>query len=115
MGNKLFTKEEIGYIKYLIDKDTDNLSKLEGAISDDGWIYDIYDRCDSIIDKLNKMEDTQLISDPESSNNLRAFKKLKSKVHYDEDNLKYVIEVEIDDFASSNEWFNFKKAMQGGE
>ena len=56
MENKLFTREEIEYLKHLMQKDCDEISRLEGAIRDDGWIYEIYNLCDSIIDKLDKIE-----------------------------------------------------------
>ena len=53
--NKL-TKEEKDYILSLIDKDTDSLSKLEGAISDDDWIYELYDIANSIREKFKDKE-----------------------------------------------------------
>lgn len=46
------TKEEKDYILSLIDKNTEDISKLEGAISDDGWIYEIYDMANSIREKF---------------------------------------------------------------
>lgn len=48
------TKEEKEYILYLIDKNCESISKFEGAISDDGWIYETYDLADSIRDKFKK-------------------------------------------------------------
>ncbi len=46
------TKEEKDYILSLIDRNCDDISKLEGAIRDDAWIYDIYDIANSIRDKF---------------------------------------------------------------
>ena len=48
----ILTKDEKDYILSLIDRNTDDLSKLEGAIYDDGWIYDIYDIANSIREKF---------------------------------------------------------------
>ena len=50
----ILTKEEKDYILSLIDRNTDDLSKLEGAIYDDEWIYDIYDIANSIREKFEK-------------------------------------------------------------
>ena len=50
------TKDEKDYILSLIDRNTDDISKLEGAISDDGWIYEIYDIANSIRDKFKEDE-----------------------------------------------------------
>ena len=50
------TKEEKDYILSLIDRNCDDISKLEGAISDDGWIYEIYDIANSIREKFEKDE-----------------------------------------------------------
>jgi len=48
------TKEEKTYILSLIDRNCESISKFEGAISDDAWIYEIYDLADSIRDKFKK-------------------------------------------------------------
>jgi len=48
------TKDEKDYILSLIDRDCEKISKLEGAISDDAWIYEIYDIANSIRDKFSK-------------------------------------------------------------
>lgn len=48
------TKEEKEYILYLIDKNCEDISKFEGAISDDAWIYETYDLADSIRKKINE-------------------------------------------------------------
>ena len=48
----ILTKEEKEYILSLIDRNCENISKLEGAISDDEWIYEIYDIANSIRDKF---------------------------------------------------------------
>lgn len=50
----ILTKEEKDYILSLIDRNCENISKLEGAISDDGWIYETYDLANSIRDKFNE-------------------------------------------------------------
>ena len=48
------TKDEKKYILSLIDRDCENISKFEGAISDDKWIYEIYDMANSIREKFKK-------------------------------------------------------------
>lgn len=48
------TKDEKKYILYLIDKNCEDISKFEGAISDDGWIYETYDIANSIREKFEK-------------------------------------------------------------
>jgi len=48
------TKEEKEYILSLIDRNCDDISRLEGAISDDEWIYEIYDIANSIRDKFKE-------------------------------------------------------------
>ena len=53
----VLTKEEKSYILSLIDRDCESISKLEGAISDDGWIYEIYDIADSIREKLKEQKE----------------------------------------------------------
>ena len=50
------TKEEKDYILSLIDRNTEAISHLEGAISDDEWIYKTYDMANSIREKLRKDE-----------------------------------------------------------
>ncbi len=50
----ILTKDEKDYILSLIDRNTEEISKLEGAISDDAWIYDIYDLANSIRDKFKE-------------------------------------------------------------
>ena len=50
------TKEEKDYILSLINRNTEAISHLEGAISDDGWIYEIYDIANSIREKFKKDE-----------------------------------------------------------
>ena len=52
----ILTKDEKDYILALIDRNTDDLYRLEGAISDDDWIYDIYDIANSIRDKFKADE-----------------------------------------------------------
>jgi len=52
----ILTKDEKDYILSLIDKNCDDLYKLEGAISDDDWIYDIYDIANSIREKFKADE-----------------------------------------------------------
>lgn len=42
---------------------------------------------------------------------LNAIEMIKSKAIYDEKNMKYIIEVEVDDFNSSTEWDNFKEVL----
>ena len=51
------TKEEKKYILSLIDRNTEAISHLEGAISDDEWIYEIYDMANSIREKVKKDKD----------------------------------------------------------
>ncbi len=51
------TKEEKSYILSLIDRDCESISKLEGAISDDKWIYEIYDMADSIREKFKEQKE----------------------------------------------------------
>ena len=48
------TKEEKDYILSLIDRNIEAISHLEGAISDDEWIYEIYDIANSIREKFKK-------------------------------------------------------------
>lgn len=48
------TKDEKDYILSLIDRNTEEISHLEGAISDDDWIYEIYDIANSIRDKFEE-------------------------------------------------------------
>lgn len=48
------TQEEKDYILSLINRNCDDISKLEGAISDDDWIYEIYDIANSIRDKFKE-------------------------------------------------------------
>lgn len=50
------TKEEKKYILYLIDRNCESISHLEGAISDDDWIYETYDMANSIREKFEKDE-----------------------------------------------------------
>lgn len=50
----ILTKDEKDYILSLIDRNCENISKLEGAISDDEWIYEIYDIANSIRDKFKE-------------------------------------------------------------
>lgn len=50
----ILTKEEKEYILSLIDRNTEAISHLEGAISDDEWIYKIYDIANSIRDKFKE-------------------------------------------------------------
>lgn len=50
------TKEEKKYILSLIARNTEAISHLEGAISDDGWIYETYDMVNSIREKFKKDE-----------------------------------------------------------
>ena len=50
------TKEEKKYILSLIDRNTEAISHLEGAISDDEWIYETYDMANSIREKFKKDE-----------------------------------------------------------
>ena len=48
------TKDEKDYILSLIDRNCDDISKWEGAISDDEWIYEIYDIANSIREKFKE-------------------------------------------------------------
>jgi len=52
----ILTKEEKKYILSLIDRNTEDISKFEGAISDDEWIYETYDMANSIREKFKKDE-----------------------------------------------------------
>ena len=52
-----FTKEEKHYLLDLIKEDGIKMGKLEGAISDDGWIYDMYEMQDSIREKLDNFSE----------------------------------------------------------
>ena len=52
----ILTKSEKEYILSLIDRNCDDISKFEGAISDDGWIYETYDIANSIREKFKKDE-----------------------------------------------------------
>lgn len=52
----VLTKDEKKYILSLIDRNTEEISKLEGAINDDAWIYETYDIANSIREKFKKDE-----------------------------------------------------------
>ena len=52
----ILTKDEKEYILSLIDRNCDDISKLEGAIRDDDWIYEIYDIANSIREKFKDDE-----------------------------------------------------------
>lgn len=42
--------------KIEVADDLDNISRLEGAISDDGWIYETYDIANSIREKFKEQK-----------------------------------------------------------
>ena len=52
----ILTKDEKEYILSLIDRNTEAISHLEGAISDDEWIYETYDMANSIREKFKEDE-----------------------------------------------------------